>query len=60
VVDVSGDVVHPLTARTLCPFPEYSPVFQNAISIVSEDPDGCCSVSEGPDEYCMVSGYRGG
>jgi hypothetical protein len=47
------------SARMLCPFPEYSPVFQNAISVVHEDPDGCCSVSEGPDDYRMVSGYRG-
>jgi hypothetical protein len=28
------------SARTLCPFPEYSPLFQNTILIVSEDPDG--------------------
>jgi hypothetical protein len=46
------------SARTLCPFPEYSPVFQNTIRIVSEDPDGYCSVSEGPDDYHMISGYR--
>jgi len=44
------------SARTLCPFPEYSPVFQNAICIISEDPDGYYSVSEGPDDYHMVSG----
>jgi len=46
------------SARTLCPFPKYSPVFQNTIRIVSEDLDGYCSISEGPDDYCMISGYR--
>jgi hypothetical protein len=46
------------SARTLCPFPEYSPIFQNTIRIVSKDPDGYCSVSEGPDDYCIISGYR--
>jgi len=46
------------SARTLCPFPEYSPVFQNTIRIVSEDPDGYCSISESPDDYRMISGYR--
>jgi len=56
------------SACTLCPFPEYSPVFQNTILIVSEDLDGCCSVSEdldgccsvseGPDDYRMISRYR--
>jgi hypothetical protein len=46
------------SARTLCPFPKYSPVFQNTILIVSEDLDGCCSISEGPDDYHMVSGCR--
>jgi hypothetical protein len=46
------------SARTLCPFPEYSPLFQNTIRIVSEDPDGYCSVSEGPDDYRMISRYR--
>jgi hypothetical protein len=46
------------SARTLCPFPEYSPLFQNTILIISEDPDGYGSVSEGPDDYCMVSGCR--
>jgi len=29
------------------------------MSVVSEDPDGYCSVSEGPDDYRMVSGCRG-
>jgi len=46
------------SACTLCPFPEYSPLFQNTILIVSEDLDGYCSVSEGPDDYHMVSGCR--
>jgi hypothetical protein len=46
------------SAHTLCPFPEYSPLFQNTILIVSEDPDGYCSVSEGPDDYRMISGCR--
>jgi len=46
------------SARMLCPFPEYSPLFQNTILIVSEDPDGYCSISEGPDDYRMVSGCR--
>jgi hypothetical protein len=46
------------SARTLCPFPEYSPVFQNTIHIISEDPDGYCSISKGPDNYHMISGYR--
>jgi hypothetical protein len=46
------------SARTLCPFPEYSPVFQNTICIVSKDLDGYCSVSEGPDDYRMISRYR--
>jgi hypothetical protein len=46
------------SACTLCPFPEYSPLFQNTVRIVSEDPDGYCSVSEGPDDYRMISGYR--
>jgi len=36
------------SACMLCPFPEYSPVFQNTMHIVSE----------GPDDYCMISGYR--
>jgi hypothetical protein len=46
------------SARTLCPFPEYSPLFQNTILIISEDLDGYCSVSEGPDDYHMISGCR--
>jgi hypothetical protein len=46
------------SARTLCPFPEYSPLFQNTILIVSKDPDSYCSVSKGPDDYRMVSGCR--
>jgi hypothetical protein len=46
------------SACMLCPFPEYSPVFQNTILMVSEDPDGYCSVSEGPDDYCMISKCR--
>jgi hypothetical protein len=46
------------SAHMLCPFPEYSPLFQNTIRIVSEDPDGYCSVSEGPDDYRMISGCR--
>jgi hypothetical protein len=46
------------SARTLCPFPEYRPLFQNTILIVSEDPDGYGSVSEGPDDYRMVSRCR--
>jgi len=36
------------SAHTLCPFPEYSPLFQITILIVSE----------GPDDYHMISGYR--
>jgi hypothetical protein len=36
------------SAHMLCPFPEYSPLFQNTIRIVSE----------GPDDYRMISGYR--
>jgi hypothetical protein len=43
------------SARMLCPFPEYSPVFQNAICIISEDLDGYSSISEGPDNYRMIS-----
>jgi hypothetical protein len=43
------------SARMLCPFPEYSPVSQKAICIVSKDLDGYSSVSEGPDNYCMIS-----
>jgi len=43
------------SARTLCPFPEYSPIFQNATRIISEDPDGYGSISEGPDDYRMIS-----
>jgi hypothetical protein len=46
------------SARMLCPFPEYSPLFQNTILIVSEDPDGYCSVSKGLDDYRMISGCR--
>jgi hypothetical protein len=46
------------SARTLCPFPEYSPIFQNTTCIISEDPDGYGSVSEGLDDYRMVSRYR--
>jgi len=46
------------SARTLCPFPEYIPVFQKAIHIVSEDTDGYGSVSEGLDNYCMISRCR--
>jgi hypothetical protein len=46
------------SAHTLCPFPEYSPLFQNTILIISEDPDGYCSISEGPDDYHMISGCR--
>jgi hypothetical protein len=46
------------SAHMLCPFPEYSPVFQNTVHIISKDPDGYCSVSEGPDDYHMISGYR--
>jgi hypothetical protein len=46
------------SARTLCPFPKYSPLFQNTIHIISEDPDGYCSISEGLDNYCMISGCR--
>jgi len=42
----------------LCPFPEYSPVFQNAICIISEDPDGYSSISKGLDDYCMISGSK--
>jgi hypothetical protein len=37
------------SAHMLCPFPEYCPVFQKGIHIVSEDPDDYCSVSEGRD-----------
>jgi hypothetical protein len=36
------------SARELCHFPEYSPIFQNTIRIVSE----------GPDDYHMISRYR--
>jgi hypothetical protein len=36
------------SACMLCPFPEYSPLFQNTILIVSE----------GPDDYRMISGCR--
>jgi len=43
------------SARMLCPFPKYSPVFQNAIHIISKDPDGYSSVSKGPDNYRMIS-----
>ncbi|KAG2145511.1 hypothetical protein BD769DRAFT_1660556 [Suillus cothurnatus] len=46
------------SARMLCPFPEYSPVFQNTICIISKDPDGYGSVSKGPDDYHMISRYR--
>jgi len=46
------------SARMLCPFPEYSPVFQNTILIVSEDLDGYRSISEGLDDYHMISGCR--
>jgi len=47
------------STHTLCPFPEYSPLFQNTIHLVSEDPDGYYSVSKGLDDYRMISGYRG-
>jgi hypothetical protein len=46
------------SARTLCPFPEDSPLFQNTILIVSIDPDGYCSISEGLDDYHMISGCK--
>jgi hypothetical protein len=46
------------SARTLCHFPEYSPLFQNTILIVSEDLDGYGSVSEGLDNYRRISGCR--
>jgi hypothetical protein len=46
------------SAHMLCPFPKYSPVFQNTIGIVSKDLDGYRSVSEGPEDYRMVSGCR--
>jgi hypothetical protein len=43
------------SAYALCPFSEYSPVFQKAINIVSKDLDGYSSISKGPDDYCMIS-----
>jgi hypothetical protein len=46
------------SACMLCPFPEYSPVFQNTISIVSKDLDGYRSISEGSDDYHMISRCR--
>jgi hypothetical protein len=46
------------SARTLCPFPEYSPLLQITILIISEDLDGYGSISEGLDDFRMVSGCR--
>jgi hypothetical protein len=42
------------SACMLCPFPKYCPVFQKGICIVSEDPDGYSSISEGKDKYCST------
>jgi hypothetical protein len=41
------------SARTLCPFPKYSPVFQNTIGIVSEGPDDYRMISRCRDKYCI-------
>jgi len=46
------------SAHMLCPLPEYSPVFQNTILIVSEDLDGYRSISKGLDNYRLISGCR--
>jgi hypothetical protein len=42
------------SARMLCPFLEYSPVFQKGLPIISEGPDGYRMISEGKDKYCIT------
>jgi hypothetical protein len=46
-----------LRPQLICcaPFPEFCPVFQKGICIVSEDLDGYSSISEGLDDYHMIS-----
>jgi len=41
------------SARMLCPFPEYSPIFQNTILIVSEGLDDYHMISGCRDKYCI-------